>query len=63
VILEAVIDARGVVADVRVLKSIPLLDEAAVEAVKQWRYQATLLNGVPVPVIMTVTVSFGLEKA
>ena len=63
VILEAVIDSRGMVADVRVLKSIPLLDEAAVEAVKQWRYQATLLNGEAVPVVMTVTVNFGLEKA
>jgi protein TonB len=63
VILEAVIDVRGVVADVRVLKSIPLLDEAAVEAVKQWRYQATMLNGEAVPIVMTVTVNFGLEKA
>jgi len=63
VILEAVIDSRGIVADVRVLKSIPLLDDAAVEAVKQWRYQATLLNGQAVPVVMTVTVNFGLEKA
>ena len=63
VILEAVIDSRGVVADVRVLKSIPLLDDAAVEAVKKWRYQATLLNGEAVPVVMTVTVNFGLERA
>jgi protein TonB len=63
VILEAVIDTRGIVADVRVLKSIPLLDDAAVEAVKQWRYQATLLNGEAVPVVMTVTMNFGLEKA
>jgi protein TonB len=63
VILEAVIDARGIVADVRVLKSIPLLDEAAIEAVKKWRYQATLLNGEAVPVVMTVTVNFGLDKA
>jgi periplasmic protein TonB len=63
VILEAVIDTRGLVADVRVLKSIPLLDEAAVEAVKQWRYQATLLNGEAVPIVMTVTVNFGLDKA
>ncbi len=63
VILEAVIDTRGMVADVKVLKSIPLLDEAAVEAVKQWRYQATLLNGQAVPIIMTVTVNFGLDKA
>jgi protein TonB len=63
VILEAVIDIRGMVADVRVLKSIPLLDEAAVEAVKQWRYQATMLNGEAVPIVMTVTVNFGLDKA
>jgi protein TonB len=63
VILEAVIDTRGMVADVRVLKSIPLLDEAAVEAVKQWRYQATMLNGEAVPIVMTVTVNFGLDKA
>jgi len=63
VILEAVIDSRGMVADVRVLKSIPLLDEAAVEAVKQWRYQATMLNGEAVAILMTVTVNFGLEKA
>jgi outer membrane biosynthesis protein TonB len=51
------------VADVRVLKSIPLLDEAAVGAVKQWRYQATMLAGEAVAILMTVTVNFGLEKA
>ena len=45
----------------RVLRSIPLLDAAAVEAVKQWEYALTLLNGVPVPVIMTVTVNFTLQ--
>jgi protein TonB len=60
VVLEAVIDSRGVVTDVRVLKSIPLLDAAAVEAVRQWRYQATMLNGQAVPVVMTVTLNFGL---
>jgi protein TonB len=63
VVLEAVIDSRGVVTNVRVVKSIPLLDEAAVEAVKQWRYQATMLNGQAVPVVMTVTLNFGLEAA
>jgi protein TonB len=63
VILEAVIDTRGMVADVRVLKSIPLLDEAAIEAVRQWRYEATRLNGEVVPIVMTVTVNFGLENA
>jgi len=49
------------VQDVRVLRSIPLLDAAAIEAVKQWVYTPTLLNGVPVPVIMTVTVNFTLR--
>lgn len=45
----------------RVLRGIPLLDEAAVEAVRQWVYEPTRLNGVPVPVLMTVTVNFRLN--
>jgi protein TonB len=61
VILEAVIGEDGRVRDVRVLKSIPLLDQAAVDAVRQWEYSPTLLNGVPVPVVMTVTVRFDLR--
>jgi protein TonB len=61
VILEATIGPNGNVQDVRVLRSIPLLDAAAIEAVKQWQYTPTLLNGVPVPVIMTVTVNFTLR--
>jgi TonB family protein len=60
VILEAVIGADGRVTNASVLRSIPLLDQAAVDAVRQWVYTPTLLNGVPVPVIMTVTVSFTL---
>jgi protein TonB len=60
VILEAVIDVDGRVTEARVLRSIPLLDQAAVDAVRQWEYTPTLLNGVPVPVIMTVTVQFTL---
>ena len=63
VILEATIGVDGSVADdVRVLRSIPLLDQAALDAVKQWRYAPALLNGVPVPVIMTVTVRFSLNR-
>ena len=62
VILEAVIDARGRVESVRVLRSIPLLDQAAVDAVKQWSFTPALLNGVPVPVVMTVTVNFELAN-
>ena len=61
VILEAVLGPDGLVRDVRVLRSMPLLDEAAMTAVRQWRYTPTLLNGVPVPVVMTVTVSFKLR--
>ena len=60
VILEATIDERGIVTDARVLRSIPLLDAAALAALKQWRYTPTLLNGVPVRVLMTVTFSFRL---
>ncbi len=62
VILEAVIDAQGAVTSVRVLRSIPLLDKAAVEAVQQWRFTPARLNNEPVPVVMTVTVNFMLEK-
>ena len=61
VILEAVLDTAGRVESVRVLRSIPLLDQAAVDAVRQWRFTPTLLNGVPVPVVMTVTVNFTLR--
>ena len=61
VILEATIGEDGVVRDVRVLRSIPLLDAAAVDAVKQWRFTPTLLNGQPVPIVMTVTVGFTLQ--
>lgn len=58
VLVEVTIDAQGAVSDAKVLRSIPLLDRAAIEAVRQWRFEPTLLNGRPVPVIMTVTVNF-----
>jgi protein TonB len=61
VILEAVISEDGVVLDVRVLRSQPLLDAAAVEAVRQWRFTPATLNGAAVPVVMTVTVAFSLK--
>jgi TonB family protein len=62
VIVELVIAADGSVSDARTLRSIPLLDEAALESVRQWRYEPTLLNGTPVPVIMTATVNFTLDQ-
>jgi protein TonB len=61
VIMEATIGADGKVTDVRVLRSIPLLDKAATDAVRQWEYTPTRLNDVAVPVTMTVTVNFELK--
>lgn len=63
VILEATIEVDGRVRDVRVLRSEPMLDQAAIDAVMQWRFTPTLLNGVPVPIIMSVTVHFTLREA
>jgi protein TonB len=62
VILEATISETGAVENVRVLKAHPLLDRAAVDAVRQWRYTPTRLNGMPVPVVMAVTVRFTLQR-
>lgn len=61
VILEALIGVDGDVRDVRVLRSHPLLDASAEAAVRQWRYRPTSLNNQPVPLLMTVTVSFTLR--
>ncbi len=63
VILECTINTAGRVTDVRVLRGLPMLDEAAVEAVKQWVFTPTLLDGVPTPVVMTITVSFSLKQS
>jgi periplasmic protein TonB len=61
VILEAVINERGDVERVRVLRSEPLLDRAAIDAVRRWRYTPTTLNGTPVAVLMTITINFTLR--
>lgn len=61
VILEALLGPDGKVQDARILRSIPLLDQAALDAVKQWEFTPTLLNGSPVPVIMTATMQFTLQ--
>jgi TonB family protein len=58
VVIEATIDEEGKVADTRVVKSAPLLDQAALNAVRQWEYRPSTLNGVPKAVVMTVTVKF-----
>ena len=56
VLLEATIAADGSVTDVRVLRSIPLLDQAAIDAVRQWQYEPHVVNGTPKPVRMTMAV-------
>jgi protein TonB len=60
VILEATIDETGTVVNLRVLRSIPLLDQAAIESVLKWKYEPTRLNGSPVPILMSVSVRFEL---
>jgi TonB family protein len=61
VIIEATIGRNGAVRQTRLLRSIPALDKAALDAVQQWTYTPTLLNGKPVELIMTVTVNFKLD--
>src|SRR5438876_11949345 len=61
VIIEAIIDGDGAVAAARILRSIPLLDEAALSSVKRWKFTPTLVDGVPRAVMMTTTVNFSLQ--
>jgi len=58
VAIEATIGTDGKVSDAKVVRSIPLLDQAALDAVRQWEYMPTLLNGVPVPVTTMVRINF-----
>ena len=60
-ILEIVVNKKGVVKDLRILKSNPLFDEAAMKAVRKWKYQPALKDGEPVPVFITVIVDFNLK--
>jgi periplasmic protein TonB len=59
--LEAVISKDGTIQDLKVLSGHPLLVKAALDAVKQWRYQPTLLNGDPVEVVTEIDVNFTLS--
>jgi periplasmic protein TonB len=61
VILDLLIDEEGNVANVTVLKGHPLLNAAAVQAVKQWKYSPTIQNGEPVQVQATVTIFFRMR--
>ncbi len=61
IIMEAQVDTHGLVQSVNVLKGHPLFDEAAIAAVKQWRYRPLLLNGEPTEFIVTVTLTFNIQ--
>ena len=61
VIVEAIINAQGDVENVPVLRSIPLLDGAAIAAVKKWKYKPAMQHGRPVKVFFTVVVDFTLR--
>jgi TonB family protein len=62
VIIEAKTDEQGGVIDAKVLRSIPLLDQAAIDAVKQWKYEPMLIDGKPRKILFTVTVRFALDE-
>ena len=62
VVLMAVISKDGTVRDVRVESGLPLLAQAAIDAVKQWRYRPYLLNGEPVEIDSQITINFNLSK-
>jgi TonB family protein len=62
VIIEATTDAYGRVASARILRSVPALDQAALDAVRQWNYEPMVVNGVPRPVVFTVTIRFKLDE-
>jgi protein TonB len=61
VMLEARVAADGRVIDAGVLRSIPELDQAALDAVQQWEYVPLLVNGVPTPFTMTTVIQFSLQ--
>ena len=63
VILEANVDRDGRVIDVKVLRTANrLLDDAAITAVRQWRYRPLILNGSPEPFVLTVVLTFSLVE-
>jgi protein TonB len=61
VVLDAVITKEGTIDSLQVVSGHPLLTQAALDAVKQWKYRPTLLSGDPVSVITTITVTFTLQ--
>jgi protein TonB len=59
--IQAIIERDGTIGHLKVLSGSPLLINAALDAVKQWRYKPTLLNGEPVEVVTEIDVNFALN--
>ena len=59
-IVEEQVEPDGHVSNARVVRSIPLLDKAAVDAVMQWQFSPTLLNGKPVSIVVITVLTFTL---
>jgi len=62
VVLEAVLDPTGSVTQLRVVRSVPLLDQSALDAVRRWKYTPSSIGGRPVSVLMTITITFTLQQ-
>ena len=60
--LKAIIDKEGNISNLQLISGHPMLAPAAIDAVKQWKYRPYLLNGEPIEVETTVTVSFTLVE-
>jgi periplasmic protein TonB len=58
VVLEATLTAEGRVEEIKVISGHPLLVDAAIKCLKQWEYEPSYLNGIPIPVILTAKVHF-----
>lgn len=58
---EILVNEEGLVTDARVVRSVPTLDDAALEAVREWRFEPAMIDGAAVPVKMEVTVNFTLR--
>jgi TonB family protein len=60
--LEVRIDDTGPVVEARVVRSIPLLDDAAIAAARQWQFEPAVIDGRPVPVKLTMVMSFSSKR-
>jgi protein TonB len=61
VLVDALVDASGRVSAMKVVSGPVLLHQAAMDALRQWKYQPATLDGKPVPMHLTVTVQFRLQ--